>query len=44
MGCKIVIKDMLGKAEDIAKNMIALGTMSMEDIAKCTGLSVAEVE
>ena len=32
------------KAEDIARNMIALGTMSAEDIAKCTGLSVSEIE
>ena len=32
------------KAEDIARNMMELGTMSYEDISKCTGLTVAEVE
>ena len=32
------------KAEDIARNMIELGTMSYEDISKCTGLTLSEIE
>ena len=32
------------KAEDIARNIMELGTMSYEDISKCTGLTVDEVE
>ena len=34
----------LEKARRIAKNMLALGTMSKDDIAKCTGLSVLDIE
>ena len=32
------------KAESIARNMLALGTISYEDIAKCTGLSISNIE
>lgn len=32
------------EAESIARNMVALGTMSYEDISKCTGLTISEIE
>ena len=37
-------KAMRESAESIARNMLALGTISYEDIAKCTGLSISNIE
>jgi predicted transposase YdaD len=42
--CKIMEDLCRETAEEIAENLINMGTLSFEDIAKATGLSLSEVQ
>ena len=41
---RYVLRKQREKAEDIARNMLAKGRMSVDEIAEYTGLSVTDIE